>query len=171
MCVFVLAYVVCPHTFIPLELGAWVRIQAWKSITSAWSLCVCCMNAGAARPYGTSGRQSVPEAPPKQHKAHRSIFREGAREHSHGASLGTLSAKRRRCEEEATKAGGSGGGLEEDVWVSGSERTETEEYGSLGIIKWGASTSSFCCKCGEGNRRTMAKTHLWAFATLHFLHF
>lgn len=100
-----------------------------------FGLCVCRMSAGVARPYGTRGRQSVPAAPPKQHKAVRSIFREEAREHSHGASLGTLAVKRRRCEEEATKAGGSGGGLEQDVWVSGSERTETEENGSLGIIK------------------------------------
>lgn len=106
-----------------------------KNKASASSPCVCCTNAGAAGPYGASGRQSVPAAPPKQHKASGSTFREGAREHSHGASLGTLSAKRRRCEEEAMKAGGSGGGLEQDVCVSGSERTETEENGSLGIIK------------------------------------
>lgn len=75
---------------------------------------ICCLNAGAARPYGTRGRQSVPAAPQKQQKANGSIFREGAREHSHGASLGTQ-AVRRRCEEEVTKAGGGGGGLEQDV--------------------------------------------------------
>lgn len=85
-----------------------------------FSLCVfvCCMNDGAAGPYGTCGRQSVPAAPQKQQKANRSIFGEGAREHSHGASLGTLAARRRRCEEQATKAGGGGGGgggLEQDV--------------------------------------------------------
>lgn len=61
------------------------------------------------------GRQSVPAAPQKQQKANRSIFGEGAREHSHRASLGTLAARRRRCEEEATKAGGNGGGRGQDV--------------------------------------------------------
>lgn len=47
-----------------------------------------------------------PAAPRKQQKANESTFGEGAREHSHGASLGTAR------EEEA---GGGGGGLEQDV--------------------------------------------------------
>lgn len=73
------------------------------------------MNAGAAQPYGMQGKQFVPAAPRKQQKENRSIFREGAREHSHGASLGTLAVRRRRCEEEATLTGGVEGGLEQDV--------------------------------------------------------
>lgn len=73
------------------------------------------MNAGAAGPYGTCGRRSVLAAPQKQQKANGSTFGEGAREHSHGASLGTPTVWR-RCEEEAAKAGGGGGGgLEQDV--------------------------------------------------------
>lgn len=76
--------------------------------------CVSQLNVGAAGPYGTCGRQSVPAALQKQQKTNRSIFGEGAMEHSHRASLGTLATRRRR-ENEATKAGGGGGGLEQDV--------------------------------------------------------
>lgn len=75
---------------------------------------MCLLNAGAAGPYGICSRQSVPAALQKQQKANRSIFGEGAMEHSHRASLGTLAMRGRR-EKEATKAGGGGGGLEQDV--------------------------------------------------------
>lgn len=47
----------------------------------------------------------------KQQKANRSIFRE----HSHGASLGTVAARRRR-NEEASKADGGGGGLARGIY-------------------------------------------------------
>lgn len=52
------------------------------------------------------------QTPPKQQDVNRSIYREAAREHSHRASLETLTVWR-RCEEEVAKA--SGGRLEEDI--------------------------------------------------------
>lgn len=80
-----------------------------------FSLSLVCECRGGPGHMVRCGRQSVPAAPQKQQKANRSIFGEGAREHSHRASLGTLAARRRTCEEEATKAGGDGGGLGQDV--------------------------------------------------------
>lgn len=107
----------------------------------------------------------------KQQKANRSIFRE----HSHGASLGTVAARRRRRRnEEASKADGGGGGLARGIYrnagrdggklISGDngndERSPLSFCGAFKKNVW----FGFDLRGKKCNRRKMVKTHLWAAA-------
>lgn len=87
------------------------------------------MNAGAAGPYGACGRQSVPASPRKTTESEKQVYLRGGSQRAFPRSLIRDSDSAEEVRGRGGWAGGDGGGgLEQDVQVSGTEGTVTEKW-------------------------------------------
>lgn len=107
-------------------------------------LCACmcswCMNTGAAGPYGARGRQSVPASPQKTTESEKQVYLRGGSQRAFPRSLIRDSDSAEEVRGRGGWAGGDGGGgLEQDVQVSGGEGTVAKKmdlWGPLNAGSW-----------------------------------